>query len=148
MNQRERRSEDQTPYVKRLVALGGETFTTTVQTAPLEEEAACAGQHGAQTRSWVIPPEHLFVCGDNREHSADSRIWGPLPVSNVVGVMLLKLTPAFTVTDVISEPFLSSGDAAPPFTAQTVSKEDEETAELQTESAFPSSRRLSQSKYI
>jgi signal peptidase I len=123
MNQRERRSENQMSYVKRLVALSGETFTAPVHTVWLEEEEAFAGQHGTQTRSWVIPPEHLFVCGDNREHSVDSRIWGPLPSRNVVGVMLLKLTPAFTVTHVIPEPFLSSGDAAASFTALTVNDE-------------------------
>ena len=42
---------------------------------------------------WSIPPAHIFVCGDNRAESIDSRVWGPLPVRNVKGIVLRKLAP-------------------------------------------------------
>jgi signal peptidase I len=32
-----------------------------------------------------IPPGHVFVMGDNRDRSMDSRAWGPVPVENIKG---------------------------------------------------------------
>ncbi len=33
----------------------------------------------------VIPEGHVFVMGDNRDHSADSRSWGLVPLRNIKG---------------------------------------------------------------
>lgn len=37
----------------------------------------------------VVPPDHYFVMGDNRDHSADSRYWGFVPKDAIVGRPLL-----------------------------------------------------------
>jgi signal peptidase I len=37
------------------------------------------------TGVFVVPPDELFVLGDNRDNSADSRFWGYVPMENVIG---------------------------------------------------------------
>lgn len=41
----------------------------------------------------TIPPDQIFVCGDNRVNSLDSRTFGPIPVSDVVGKLELRVFP-------------------------------------------------------
>ncbi len=37
----------------------------------------------------VVPPDHLFMMGDNRDNSQDSRYWGFMPMENIRGQALV-----------------------------------------------------------
>lgn len=90
-------------FVKRVVARGGETVelrdgVVLINDTPISElyptalpggDRACTSNYGPQK----IPEDQLFVLGDNRCNSEDSRFFGFVPVENVVGKALLIYWP-------------------------------------------------------
>jgi len=66
----------------------------------LPEPYISEGNKTLETFRYTVPEDELFVMGDNRRASSDSRIWGPLPIELVVGRAFLRVLP-LTETDVL-----------------------------------------------
>ena len=72
-------------------ARGGVVF---VDGARLSEPYVDPSRRGNESRSWPrVPSGHYFVLGDNRNHSCDSRAWGTVPRSSLIGPVMLSYWP-------------------------------------------------------
>jgi signal peptidase I len=75
--------------IKRVVALPGETVEVrggqVFVDGQLQEEPWTTRQGGPDYPPTVMPPLHVFVLGDNRGSSRDSRSFGPVSVDQIVG---------------------------------------------------------------
>lgn len=49
---------------------------------------------GHVTTSVTLGPNQLFVCGDHRDDSLDSRTFGPINTNQLIGQLVLRLLPA------------------------------------------------------
>jgi signal peptidase I len=96
--------EGDTPFIKRVIGVAGDVVELSagvvkVNGVPLDESGyVFDGQPtnpiGDQT-SWVVQPGMLFVLGDHRENSTDSRnpILGPIAVDSVIGKAVVRYWP-------------------------------------------------------
>ena len=90
-------------FIKRVLAVPGETVRiennkVIVNGVPLEESYIPAEYQtlpGAYTKGKTITlgTDEYFVSGDNRPYSSDSRAWGPIKKSDIVGRAFFRYWP-------------------------------------------------------
>ncbi len=85
------------PLIKRVVGLPGERVTIAdgkvyIDGALLAEPYLKQPTDGP-SRSWIVPPLHIFVMGDNRNNSRDSRYFGPVPMDTILGHAVFRYWP-------------------------------------------------------
>lgn len=95
-----------TPYVKRVIALEGQTVSLDPLTGkvtvdgevydePYTAEPIAPSRIGDMTYPYTVPENCVFVLGDNRNNSHDSRDSdvGAVPVKNIIGKAQFRLLP-------------------------------------------------------
>jgi signal peptidase I len=76
--------------IKRVVGLPGEHVEIRdgivyIDGEPLDEPYLTQETRPGRKGDVMVPPLHIFVLGDNRSHSNDSRSFGPVPIDDIVG---------------------------------------------------------------
>jgi signal peptidase I len=88
-----------TTFVKRLIGLPGDRVSERgghvfVNGKKLNEPYVDPALRDDETASWPrVPPKRYFFLGDDRMHSCDSRTWGTVPRSSLIGPVIATYWP-------------------------------------------------------
>jgi signal peptidase I len=119
--------EDDTPFIKRVIGEGGDTVDIRddgrvyINEVMLDEPYVYQEDDGTtqatnapfDQATWTIPDGEVFLMGDHRSNSADSRTFGPIEVEQVIGRAWLRYWPldVFGVLQTPTYPELASTTA-------------------------------------
>lgn len=105
-------------YIKRIIGLPGDKIEIRNNEVYVNDSILPETYISAKTNVWdtgfikegkpiIVPENYVFVMGDNRPRSSDSREFGPIPISSIVGVVIYRYFPPNKV-GIIKNPFPSS----------------------------------------
>lgn len=84
--------------IKRVVAVGGQTVEirdnqVVIDGTPLVEDYLPEGVFMSDMAPRLIPDGQLWMMGDNRNESSDSRVFGPIDGETVIGEAVVRIWP-------------------------------------------------------
>lgn len=84
--------------IKRIIAVEGDTVEIRANQLilngePLDEPYLAEGSVMPDMESRTIPSGHLWMMGDNRSESSDSRVFGPVPETDIIGEAFVRIWP-------------------------------------------------------
>jgi signal peptidase I len=81
--------------IKRVVALSGDRVAIAPRSITVNRRviriAGAPSTHAARARVETVPPNHMFLLGDNASLSIDSRSFGAVPTTEIVGRQLVTI---------------------------------------------------------
>lgn len=120
---------DKTPFIKRVIGQSGDTVEVRddgivyINGRALDESAYLFRETPddpiqpttapLDQSTWTIPPGELFLMGDHRANSADSRSFGPVPAAQVIGRAWLRYWPVDTFGVLPTPTYPSTTSTAP-----------------------------------
>jgi signal peptidase I len=111
-----------TAYVKRVIGIGGDTIdihgggvyvngNLQTESYVFANQATDMPDNGSKT--WKLGPDELFVMGDHRGSSQDSRDFGPIDKSSVIGRAWLRYWPLNQFGQLPKQQAAASGSPTP-----------------------------------
>jgi len=91
------RVDNRNLLIKRVIGLPGDTIEIRDGSVyrngeRLEEPYLMEDTMYGREETYTVPEGHVFVLGDNRNNSMDSRVLGPIPMDNIKGTMVLDIS--------------------------------------------------------
>jgi signal peptidase I len=85
-------------FIKRVIGLPGDILTSKGSTIYVDGKALkqtwqTTSPFGPAIGHVVVPANHYFMMGDNRGSSCDSRYWGTVPRSDIIGKAFVTIWP-------------------------------------------------------
>jgi signal peptidase I len=105
-------------FIKRIIALPGERIRIVsgvvyindqvLREPYLPEKWTYNNNWPASGQDQILPPNMYFVMGDNRNHSSDSRTFGPITLDSILGKAEIRIWPLSAIGFFDGKPTLTS----------------------------------------
>ncbi len=100
-------------YIKRIIGLSGDKIMVENGNIFVNDKLLQENYISAQTNLWEngfikdgvplnVPDDEIFVMGDNRPRSSDSREFGPVPIASIIGQVFFRYFPSNKVGSIVN----------------------------------------------